>query len=66
MRSGLRYFRQPQWSGHPERIVRKAGRLATRLLAANQVLQEVDGLVLLGPSTVSALRQLIHKNQRVQ
>ncbi len=66
MRSATRYFREPQWSKHPQRIVMKAGRLATRLLAANQVLKEIDGLVLLGPSTESALKQLIHSDQHIQ
>lgn len=66
MRAALRYYRAPQWAEYPDRIVNKAGRLATRLLAANQVLKEIDGLVLLGPSVESALKQLVHPDQHVQ
>ena len=62
--NALRYYRQEQWT--PERLVRKAGRMAIRLLAMNTVLKETDGLVLLAPSTESALQQLIHSDQHVQ
>jgi hypothetical protein len=64
MRAAVKYYSKEQWT--PERLVRKAGRLATRIVAANQVLKETDGLVLLGPSVESALRQLIHSDQHVQ
>jgi hypothetical protein len=66
MGAALRYFRGPQWTEHPDRIVMKAGRIAIRLLAVNQVLKETEGSVLLAPSTESALEQLIHSDQRVQ
>lgn len=66
MHNALRYFRGSQWTEHPERIVMKAGRMAIRLLAMNQVLKETDGLVLLAPSTESALQQLIHSDRRSQ
>ncbi len=65
MRSALKYFRDPKWTKHPDRIVAKAGRTATRILAMDQVLRETNGLVLLGPSLIFALKQLRRKDQHI-
>jgi hypothetical protein len=60
----MRYFRTSLWA--PEKLLDKAGRLATRLIALNTVFKEKTGVWMFSPSLESALKQMIYRDISVK